>query len=181
MPDFVRPFSFSFQVLGKAGFRDPDRPGQRYFCEVVAVKAGDVCVIRCCERVLRLNNFYIVRNSRTEPIARLLQRLSSELDSAFLDRDLLRGRLQIEISIANLLIDLGSQVFEYLLCSLERGIGAQNVAVHSSALKNGDAERHSSIDSAVGGSRINSGDSVVGDSFNRWITFRKTRFFVEFG
>ena len=114
-------------------------------------------------------------------IARLPQRLRSERYRAFLDGDFLRGRLQIQISVANLLIDLGSHVFQYLLCSLQRGIGAQNVGVHFSALKNGDAERHSRIHGAVRGSRIDSGDSIVGYLFDRGITFRRAGFFHELG
>lgn len=95
LPDFVRPCSLSFQValqvFRKAGLRDPDRPRQRYFCEVVAVKAGDVGVIRCCQRVLRLHHFDVVRDSRAEPVARLPQRFRSERNRAFLHSDFLRG------------------------------------------------------------------------------------------
>jgi hypothetical protein len=53
--------------------------------------------------------------------------------------------------------------------------------MHFSPLKNGDAEAHSRIDGAVRGSRIHSGDSIVGYLFYRGISFRRTGFFLELG
>ena len=90
LPDFVQPWSFSFQiafqVLREAGLGDSGRPCEGNFCEVVAVReAGDVGVIRGGERILRLHNFNIVGNSRAEPVAGLPQRLGGERYRAFLD------------------------------------------------------------------------------------------------
>jgi hypothetical protein len=55
-----------------------------------------------------LNDFDVVRNSRSESISGLFQVFSGERYRAFLDRNFLRRRFQIEINVANLLIDPGS-------------------------------------------------------------------------
>ena len=169
--DFVQPCSLSLQVLPQTGLGDADCSSQRNFGQVVAVQAGDIRVIGGRQRVLGLHHFDVVCNSRAEPVARLLQSLVRQRYRAFFHRDFLRRGIQIEISVANLLVDLGAQVFEYLPGPLQRGVGAQNVAVHFSALKNGDAEGYRRIQGAVGGSGIDSSDSVVGCRFNRRVVF----------
>jgi hypothetical protein len=80
----------------------------------VAIYTGNVSVVSDCQRVLRLNHLNVVCNSRSESISGLFQVLGGQRYRAFLDRNFLRRRFQIEISVANLLIDPGPQIFQPL-------------------------------------------------------------------
>ena len=111
---FVQTYSISPQILCVSGLSDAGRPRQRYLGQVVAVETCNVGIIGDCQRILRLNNFNVVSNPRTESIARLLQSLSGKGYRAFLDSKFLLICFQIEIDVANLLFDSRSQVFQSL-------------------------------------------------------------------
>src|SRR6202789_1893875 len=93
----------SFQIQCVIRFRETDGSRQGNFCDVVAVEAGDICVVGVREGLLRLNHFDVVGYPRRETIARLLQGLSSEPDRILLNRNFLGGILQIEESVTHFL------------------------------------------------------------------------------
>src|SRR5437764_529419 len=115
----------------------------------MAVDAGNVGVICNCQCILCLDNFNVVCNSRSESIPGLLQVLSGQCHRTFLDRSFLRRRFQIEISVANLQLYPGSQVFKSLSFLCQRGMGPENIPVDSPTLKDWNAECGGRINSSM--------------------------------
>src|ERR1700733_5558476 len=83
--DFGQPYSFSLHVFRIARFRDADRSCEKYLCKIVAIETGNIAVTGDCQRILRLNNFDVVGDSRRESIARLFQVLSGQRYRALFD------------------------------------------------------------------------------------------------
>src|SRR5207237_1571211 len=108
---------------------------QRALREVVAVERRDVLLVGEGDGLLRLNHLDVARDSGSEPVPRLRQLLIGEIAATRRDLELLDGRLQIEISAPDLVIDRRLEIVRLIAPVPQIGIGLEQTATRPPALE----------------------------------------------
>lgn len=100
-------------------FRSADGPCQRDFRQIVLKNGRDVIVIRLSNGLLSLDDFHRVGDSSGKAIARLVQCFAGKLYIALGDAYFAICEVQIDESVANILIDAAANVFKFGLALFE--------------------------------------------------------------
>ena len=87
---------------------------------------------------MRLHHFEVVGCAAGKSVARLSERLLSEIDVALGYGNLIGGRLQVQQRVADVLLDLRPQVVRLLVAAIEFRLSYLGVAVSSIPGKDGN-------------------------------------------
>src|SRR5262249_35101105 len=152
------------EILVVARSRYTQRSSQLQFREIVIVQAGNVLVIRACQRLLSLHDFDAVRHPGGKTFLRTSQIFIGKVHVLARDRYLLVCRLQVKKSRTDVVIDLPAQVFRFCLALAKACFRFCDVALDASASENRYAHRRLEGERAVQAAKVRALHSVIAAS-----------------
>lgn len=132
-----------------AGPCDAEGARQGKFREIVVVHAGDVLVVRACERLLGLHHFDAIGHTGAEAILRMRQTLIGQDDIFLSDIDLLFRCVEIEKCRTDVEVNLAANVFRFRLSLPERRFGLRDIALNTAPSEKRNADSSLKVECSV--------------------------------